>query len=297
MSVGVESGTSTAVASLTRDLDTIDTNPGLLEMITRQPFLQDGLAFIDGPHCPLCDTSWDIEALRSHLRQKLRESATAQEVRDRVVEVGQTIAAAAMRLRAKLALVATLPEGDAQFVSLVNRWAGELLTLSQGLNSFDGILAAKERLTSGWAKTPRGFDRALRSVQAKVRARPDKSATTQALNFLVLAQERLSNRRFASRDHDEKRLNAARGKAAYKALLRDCRGISHGLVRGGSRGVRGVLSPESTTTTRASSRPSSSPKTASSGFSSTSIRRGCSRRGPTTAKAIRTAWVCVSIWL
>ena len=216
-SAGVESETSTAVASLTRDLDTIDTNPGLLEMITRQPFLRDGLAFIDGPHCPLCDTSWDIEALRSHVRQKLRESATAQEVRDRVVEAGQTIAAAAMRLRAKLALVATLPEGDAKVVSLVTRWAGELLTLSEGLSSFDGILAAKDRLTSGWAKTPSGIDRALRSVQAKVRARPDKSATTQALNFLVLAQERLSNRRFASRDHDEKRLNAARGKAAYKA--------------------------------------------------------------------------------
>ena len=265
-------------------------------MITRQPFLRDGLAFIDGPHCPLCDTSWDIDALRSHVRQKLRESATAQEVRDRVVDAGQTIAAAAMRLRAKLALVATLPEGDAKVVSLVTRWAAELLTLSEGLSSFDGILAAKERLTSGWAKTPSGIDRALRSVQAKVRARPDKSATTQALNFLVLAQERLSNRRFASRDHDEKRLNAARGKAAYKAYCEIAEEFLTALYEEVQEEFGGFYR-QSTTTTRASSRRSSSPKTASSGFLLTSIRRGCSRRGPTTAKAIRTEWVCVSTWL
>jgi energy-coupling factor transporter ATP-binding protein EcfA2 len=214
---GLESPTKTVVASLTKDLAKIEANPDLLEMIKRQPFLQDGLAFIDGPSCPLCDTSWDIEALRSHVQEKLQMSATAQEIRDRVIDAGQLIAAAAKHLRGQFAFVAKLPETEATFTSRLDHWAGELLTFSEGLKSFEGVLASRDRLVSGWAKPPEGLEDGLKTVQAKVKTRPDKSATAQARSFLVVAEERLTNLRLARRELEEKKANAARGKAAYKA--------------------------------------------------------------------------------
>jgi hypothetical protein len=190
---------------------------GLLDMIKRQPFLQDGLGFIDGPNCPLCDTSWDIDELRAHIRGKLQQSAAALEIRDRIIQGGRTIAAEAMRLRSLFAFITKLPETDAALVHCVEHWAVDLFTFAEGLKSFDGVLAAKERISSGWSIPPGGLDDALRSLQAKVKIRPDKSATAQARSFLVVAQERLANLRLARRALEEKRANANRGRAAYKA--------------------------------------------------------------------------------
>jgi hypothetical protein len=213
---GLEAATQPAVMELLKDYAAIEADPGLLDTIKRQPFLQDGLGFIDGPACPLCDTAWDIEALRKHLREKLKKSETAKQTRDRIVKGGQAIATAALKLREQFAFVPKLQESAGDSAARLQHWAGELLTFSEGLKSLDGILAAKDRITAGWAKPPIELAADLKAIEAQVKKRPDKSATEQARNFLVLAQERLTNWRRARRDFEEKKVNAARGRAVYK---------------------------------------------------------------------------------
>jgi hypothetical protein len=213
---GLEAATQTPVMELLKDYAAIEADPGLLDIIKRQPFLQDGLGFIDGPACPLCDTAWDIEALRKHLQEKLKKSETAKQTRDRIVKGGQAIATAALKLREQFAFVPKLPESAGDSAARLQHWAGELLTFSEGLKSLDGVLAAKDRITAGWAKPPIELAGDLKAIEAQVKKRPDKSATEQTRNFLVLAQERLTNWRRARRDLEEKKVNAARGRAVYK---------------------------------------------------------------------------------
>ncbi len=75
---GLETPTHAIVSALLKDYAAIEADPDLLSKIKRQPFLQAGLSFVEGPECPLCDTSWDVEALKSHLHEKLQKSAQAQ---------------------------------------------------------------------------------------------------------------------------------------------------------------------------------------------------------------------------
>lgn len=213
----LEAPAQAAVYALVKDYAAIHADPDLLSKIRRQPFFQTGLELVDGPQCPLCDTSWDTQALKTHLQKKLDASVQAQATRDRVLDGGKAIAAAAIRVREQFAFIAKLPEVDAEFAARLNHWAGELLTFAEGLRSFDGILAASERIAGGWAKAPSTLAADLKELQSRVKARPDKSATEQARSFLVIAQERLESLRRSRRELEEKKANAARGRAAYKA--------------------------------------------------------------------------------
>lgn len=214
---GLEAPTLATVSALLKDYAAIHADPELQSKIKRQPFLQTGLDLIDGPHCPLCDTSWDVQALQTHLQEKLQASVQAQAIRDRVVDGGNTIAAAALRVREQFAFIAKLPEVDAGSAGRLQHWAGELQTLAEGIRSFDGIMAASERIEAGWVKAPGTLGADLKELQSRVKVRPDKSATEQARSFLVIAQERLESLRRTRRELEETKANAARGRAAYKA--------------------------------------------------------------------------------
>ena len=91
----------------------------------------------------------------------------------------------------------------------MGQWSGGLLTFSQSLSSLEGIIAAKERFTTGWAAVPKTLVDDLKVTREKVTARPDKSATGEATGFLVVAQERLNNVRIARRNAEEKKKNAS----------------------------------------------------------------------------------------
>ena len=78
------------------------------------------------------------------------------------------------------------------------------------------MVALKERFESGWASTPETFSKELHSTWKKVKARPDKSATGEARDFLVVAQDRLKTWRLARRDAEKKSAAASRGKIVYK---------------------------------------------------------------------------------
>jgi hypothetical protein len=213
---GLQTASEGMTAALLDDYGAIEADPSLLALIKRRPFISDGLGFIDGPQCPLCDTSWEIEALREHLKDKLKKSASAQERRDRMIKAGQSLAQAALRLRDQFSFVAKLPETHADLAARIQHWAGELFAFAESMKSFDGVMAAKNRVEGGWSQPPAKLADDLSVLQAKVKARPDKSATEQARSFLVIAQERLAKLRMAERDFDEKKASAARGRAAYK---------------------------------------------------------------------------------
>jgi energy-coupling factor transporter ATP-binding protein EcfA2 len=213
---GLESSTQDIVKSLLQNIAKLESEPLLLPLVKRHSFLHTGLDLVDGPQCPLCDLEWDINKLRSHLREKLEKSKEAKLVHDQLVESGRAVSAEAIRLRGLIELITKLPETTKEFSTRLSEWSGGLLTFSESLASLDGVIAAKGRFEIGWAAAPESLIGDLNVTRGKVKARPDKSDTTDASSFLVLAQERLNNWRKARRDEQAKEINAALGRSAYK---------------------------------------------------------------------------------
>jgi hypothetical protein len=216
---GFESQTRRDVKTLLADIAKIERDQTLLPLIKRYSFLQTGLEFVDGPNCPLCDAEWDIDGLKSHVRGKLERAKEAQAIRDRMMRSGQVLSDAALRLNALIAPVTKFPESAQPLSTRLGQLSGELTAFAKSLSTLDGLLAAKESLESGWTVIDNGLKNDLDTVLEKIKARPEKSATVEAGNFLVIAEERWRTRRFARRTLEEKKLSAARGRTAYKTYV------------------------------------------------------------------------------
>lgn len=213
---GLESSMQVIVKLLLQNIAKVEADPALLPLIKRHSFFQTGLDLVDSARCPLCDLDWDMDKLRSHLKEKLEKSKEAKAVRDQVAEAGQAVSSEIIRLRGLIDPLTKLPEVTKEVSTRLGEWLGGLQTFSKSLGSLEGIMAAKERFESGWAAVPVTLTGDLENAQNKVKARPDKSATGEASSFLVVAQERLNNLRIARRNAEEKKSNASLGKSAYK---------------------------------------------------------------------------------
>lgn len=212
----VESPVTASISSLSANINKVEADPSLLGLIKRYPFLQSGLNFVDSPQCPLCDVEWELDALRAHLLDKLEKSKEAQALRDQLIDSGRDIAAEIIKLRGLITSATKLPETPKEFATRLGQWSGDLLAFSESLSSVEGIIAVAGRLASGWAAIPDTLIGDLEALQEKLTARPDKSATSEATSFLVVAQERLNNLRIARRNAEEKKAAASLGKAAHR---------------------------------------------------------------------------------
>jgi len=213
---GIETTSQPAVKGILQNIAVLQADGDVLQLMRRAAFFQTGLDLVDGPRCPLCDVDWDMDKLRAHLKAKLEKSREARALRDRLFENAQTISAEIVRLRELIAPLVRLPEATKEASARLSEWSGDLAAFSESLKSLDGILAAQERFEYGWATAPGTLNEDIDSLRNAVTARPDKSATTEANSFLVLAQERLNNLRVARRDLEGKKANASRGKSAYR---------------------------------------------------------------------------------
>jgi hypothetical protein len=213
---GVESPVQESAALVLEDAAKVDTNPALLVLIKRHSFIESGLGFVDGPYCPLCDSEWDMEPLRAHLRRKLEQSKEAQVIGKQLVEAGRLISGQVIRLQGIFSPLTKLPETDKEFAREITQWLGDIAGFSNSLGSLEGVLAAKERLAAGWGRVPAKLLPGLEALEEKAKARPDKSATNEATSYLIIAQERLEALRRARRGAEEKKAAAARGRTAYK---------------------------------------------------------------------------------
>ena len=212
----LEASTKSTVTLILQHVAEIEADANLLPSIKRLALFQSGLDLVDGPNCPLCDRGWDIDALRTHLQEKLEKSKKAQLVQDALLESGRVISSEVIRLRGLIEPLTKIAEADKEFVKRLCEWSASLLAFSESLSSLEGIVALRERFDSGWVSEPATLTSDVESMREKVQARPDKGAAGEARDFLVVAQDRLNSLRIARRDADAKKLAATRGKLVYK---------------------------------------------------------------------------------
>ena len=196
----------------------LEADPALFTALQRLAFLEKGLELVDGPDCPLCDSSWaSAEQLADHLRAKLLKSKEAQNIQQTLLENGAAIGRAAAQLSALLSAGQRACEGqaEAELVPSFREWKVDLDGLKTSLSSVDGIAGAKERLAHDWPRMPPAFADELASAIAKVTAKPDQTAIVEAQTFLTTAQLRLTDYREAMRKLEAAKLAAAAAQVAY----------------------------------------------------------------------------------
>ncbi len=206
-------------AAIIKDLVTLELDPALLGALQRRALVEKGLDLIDGPDCPLCDTTWeDEQQLRQHLSAKLAKSEQARELQDVLVRNGGKLSDEATKIIGLLGPVQKLAQAEGQGVvgQQLSDWKTDLQELKPKLTTIEGLIGLKDRLTDAWPEAPKTLAENLKTLTAKVKAKPDQSATVAAQTFLTKAQLRLGDYRVAMRKAEAAKASSASGKVAYE---------------------------------------------------------------------------------
>lgn len=208
-----------AVRSVVRDLDNLESDPAILEAITRRSFVEAGLRLVDNSDCPLCDSDWeDEEALKAYLRAKLAKADEANALQQRLLDGGAAIAEEARRIAVLIDPVQPLGEryGLEELGEELGKWSSDLRAFAAGLGAVETIAERRDRLEDGWTVAPNAVDDQLGVLQRMIENTPDQSASVAAQTFLTRAQDRLSAWRSAQRERTRAELAVEAGRATYK---------------------------------------------------------------------------------
>lgn len=205
-------------AALVADLAVLESDPALLEAVTRRGFVEQGLAFVDGARCPLCDLTWDDEAgLRAHLQEKLAKAQEAEAIQGRLLSNAGVVADAARTLAGLMTPVSSAANalGQRAFADELSRWSKDLASFAGELGTIAQIARQRQRLEQGWPRAPEELERQLAGFRTAVAAVPDQTAATAAQVFLARAQDRLVACRTARRDQKRAAAAVKAGSAVY----------------------------------------------------------------------------------
>ena len=167
-----------------------------LALARHHGFFTTGLDLVTENACPLCDTEWDGEELRAHLRKKLLG----------VQEIEETLGA----LRASLNAIRQALAGRLQAVERLKEHAGRLKppvdtaaldTYMAALKNADTALKifvsdhtdpepALQAVAATWWLPGADQQVAIAACKAAINALPDTSAEDQAREYLIVAQDR-----------------------------------------------------------------------------------------------------------
>jgi hypothetical protein len=154
-----------------------------MHAVKQRPFIELGLSFVDGPDCPLCDSTWaDENVLRAHLKSKLAKSAEAGQLLESLVSNGLVLIKAAIQVSGSVTSVQKIAEaqGDKAFAQLLTEWRTDLDSLRTKLTTADAIIASVERLKAQWLNAPAALSASLDALKATLTLLPDQSSTVGA---------------------------------------------------------------------------------------------------------------------
>ncbi|WP_300039495.1 AAA family ATPase [uncultured Roseobacter sp.] len=180
---------NTALKALKDDKDA-------LALARQHGFIETGLEFVSGDACPLCDTPWDAEELRAHLKAKL---LSAEAVGAQLETIRTAFGVISGALEDRMSAVAKAAAYGAALKEAVPKVAFDeygqaLAAAKQALNAFldDHALIDDAAAVTGaaWWALPEDVQTRLEEVQTAIGAQPDSSAADVAREFLAVLQDR-----------------------------------------------------------------------------------------------------------
>ena len=190
------------VNELTIDINSLAANAIGATGISVENFYTTGLSLIDAEACPLCETTWDVSALRAKIQTKLdslKEFSRHRKLIERKIGPLTTTLArvrAVLETLARHAALATPP----LTLKAATDHADSFQVVSTQLNTLlplPDTIAVLQRL----ATEPPEVRSAISSLETVVVALPEPGKQVSARDYLTVAQERLEAWREARRKH------------------------------------------------------------------------------------------------
>jgi recombinational DNA repair ATPase RecF len=178
-----------ALAKLTSD-------PAILKSFRQKVLVEQGLELIDDDACPLCDTAWDMDELKTHLQDKITKASAASAVLDQLGEAVQPIvdnlenvAIAAKKIVQACGnaepKIDTAPLSD--YIAACEK---DRITIENVLTDPGLIAESMEAIKRFGSAPPSGAAAVATDLKNHVNALPDPSSEEAAREFLIIAQER-----------------------------------------------------------------------------------------------------------
>ncbi|MGH7929516.1 MAG: hypothetical protein ACREQV_17140 [Candidatus Binatia bacterium] len=208
--------------AIVADLAKLEADPALFAALQRRAFIEKGLELVDGPECPLCDSSWgDEQRLIDHLKEKLAKSDEARKLQQALLANGAALAKSAINLTGHIRLAESIAEGqgDAAFSKDLSDWKKDLEELQSKLTTVDRLMTLKDRLSASWLQMPKKFLENLKTLTQKVNEKPGQTASLDAQTFLTTAQLRLGDYREAMRKNKAAENCVRNGKGRVRYVL------------------------------------------------------------------------------
>jgi multidrug efflux pump subunit AcrA (membrane-fusion protein) len=176
-------------------------DPKLLHYLRRRDFLARGLELLSDRACPLCDTAWDLEELRSRIEAKLQSATAADVLRRKIDAASRDLETAINSHLGLVKAVRTHAEllGVKESSAALVEWEQSLSGLRSKLTFSESVHDTIAAVDHQWRRAPVGFTASVGALRAAIAALPDPSAEEGARDYLLVCQERFhayrSNRR------------------------------------------------------------------------------------------------------
>jgi recombinational DNA repair ATPase RecF len=208
-------------------LDRLTADPTVLRHFRQKVLLEQGLALIEDEACPLCDTLWNLDELRAHLAQKVKQASAANELLTALGERSALIASSFENLTIAIQkIVQACGQAEPKIdTSPLSNFADNCDAERKTLETVEGdpslIDAARAVLRRVGEHIPAAASDVIALLKAHAESLPDPSKEDTAKEYLIIAQEKYERCQTVKADMDaaaERETIAAKVFSEYGAV-------------------------------------------------------------------------------
>jgi hypothetical protein len=213
--------TSTTASQLTTELTRFAQDPWMSSSIKRETFYSTAMELIEDNSCPLCDTAWDIDLLKSHVRAKLTRLEEITQTKKTLEEKLAPLITSVRRVQNAIKTLSTYCALAVPPIAAddLTAYTSHCTTIVAKLGSFFPLLdtiaglGSVSTISAEVLKTIDALDRAIAAL-------PEPTKQDAARDWLTIAQERLDVWREATRKLGVAKSEAETARKVYDTYAR-----------------------------------------------------------------------------
>ena len=216
----VQSAIADPLQELTAIVDRVVDDAQLAQDLSTTLLVESGIDLLIDEACPLCDYRWPhSDSLRQHLTDKLTRLGHAFQTRDEILQATRSFVDSIFPVRnlgTTVRRIASELENHTA-AQILDSWLALLDDFRSQILSIDGIFRLWDSMIVNPLRVPSGLADALGSLKHDLHNIPDTNATTEAVQFLSVASDRLASFIAASQAHAPAEEASAIADAVYRA--------------------------------------------------------------------------------
>ena len=216
-------------------LDKLKGDEKALTLARRHGFVKTGLDLITEDACPLCDTEWNADELREHLRKKLLSAEEMEQLlgqlRDNIDTILQALAERQQAVERVIQYSQNLkpPVEQAELAAYLKQLKHVETALTCFLNDHSEIEPAVQTIANSWWAPAPGQQARIVECHNAVKALPDTSAEDEAREMLIVAQERYERLLSATKTANEQKSRSVVGQKVLGHYNDSCTSVLEGI--------------------------------------------------------------------